>query len=237
MTGSWSVGPVSPEPEWKRRVELWMEDGRLTAEMVPLLRVLPTRDEERRIGHLGPDLCGAQPPDLDVVTVRLQHDPDALLAAALLDQRNVAGFGNLYAVELPFVVGVSPFHPIGRVESLDVLVGLGTAVIRTNARLGPQNTTGRRMRDSDHWIYARAGRGCPVCGTRLAGMDERTSPWGRVTTWCPTCQPAPDPTSTRPVDLVRADRLLALHPARREPTWPSRVADRSAQPRQAEPSA
>ena len=70
---------------------------------------------------------------------------------------------------------------------------------------------------ADHWIYGRRGRPCPLCGTRLDGWDERDSPWRRVATWCPTCQPV-EP--TRVVDLERARRLLALHPARREPTFP-----------------
>ena len=198
MTGSFVVGRAAPEPAWRRRVELWMEDGRLTGVDVPVLGVVATADEYRIVGHLGPDLCGPVAPDVDEVVERLIAAPDVPLAGALLDQRNVAGFGNLYAVELPFVVGVSPNQPVGSVEGLPVLVGIGTAVIRTNAARGPQNTTGRRLTDADHWIYGRRGRPCPLCGTRLDGWDERASPWRRVSTWCPTCQELGDP--TRPVD-------------------------------------
>ncbi len=218
LTGSFVVGPPAREPAWRRRVELWMETGRLTGLDVPMLGVVPTAEEDRIVGHLGPDLCGAVPPDVDEVTDRLRRDPDEPLAAALLDQRNVAGFGNLYAVELPFIVGLSPSQPIGGVGALEALVGIGTAVIRTNAARGPQNTTGRRLRESDHWIYGRRGRPCPLCGAKLDGWDERDSPWRRVTTWCPECQPL-EP--ARDVDVVRARRLLALHPARREPSFPA----------------
>ena len=98
-----------------------MEDGRLTGLDVPMLGVVPTADEDRIVGHLGPDLCGPVPPDLDEVTDRLRREPDEPLAAALLDQRNVAGFGNLYAVELPFIVGVSPNQPVGGVGALEAL--------------------------------------------------------------------------------------------------------------------
>ena len=115
ITGSFVVGPAAREPAWRRRVELWMETGRLTGLDVPVLGVVPTADEDRIVGHLGPDLCATVPPDLDEVTDRLRRDPDVALAAALLDQRNVAGFGNLYAVELPFIVGVSPSQPVGHV--------------------------------------------------------------------------------------------------------------------------
>ncbi len=218
MTGSFVVGRVADEPAWRRRVELWMEDGRLTGVDVPVLGVGPTASKHEIVGHLGPDLCGPEPPDLDEIVERLVAAPDVPLAGALLDQRNVAGFGNLYAVELPFVVGVSPNQPVGSIEGLAVLVAIGTAVIRTNAARGPQNTTGRRLADADHWIYRRRGRPCPLCATRLDGWDERESPWLRVSTWCPTCQAIGAP--TRPVDEARARKLLALHPARRDPTFP-----------------
>ena len=156
-------------------------------------------------------------PDLDVVVDRIGQRPDEPLAAALLDQRNVAGFGNVYAVELPFIVGVSPSQQVGTVDGLRGLLGLGAAVIRTNAARGPQNTTGRRLQVADHWIYGGRRRSCPLCGTSLDGWNDRASPWGRVATWCPACQPL-EP--TRAVDLARARRLLALHPARREPMFP-----------------
>jgi len=217
MEGSFKVGPRAIEPEWRRRIELWMEDGRLTGVDVPVLGIVATAHEDRIVGHLGPDLCGPELPDLDAVLDRLAEVPDEPLSGALLDQRNVAGFGNVYAVELPFVVGVSPSQPVGTIGGLAGLLGLGTAVIRTNAARGPQNTTGRKLQLDDHWIYRKRGRLCPLCATTLVGWEERNSPWRRVTTWCPTCQPLED---NRTVDLDRARRLLALHPARREPTWP-----------------
>ncbi|MET0147445.1 MAG: DNA-formamidopyrimidine glycosylase family protein [Ilumatobacteraceae bacterium] len=218
MDGSFTVGPAAREAEWRRRVELWMTSGRLTGIDVPVLGVVATAAEADVVGHLGPDLCGTEPPDLDVVVERIGEQPDLPLAAALLDQRNVAGFGNVYAVELPFVVGVSPNQPAGSVDGVRGLIGLGAAIIRTNADRGPQNTTGRRLAIDDHWIYGRRGRGCPLCGTTLDGWDDRESPWRRVATWCPTCQPISE---RRSVDLVRARRLLALHPARRQTMFPT----------------
>jgi endonuclease VIII len=218
LDGSFVVGPASREPEWRRRVELWMEDGRLTAVDVPILGVVATAAESRIVGHLGPDLCGPEVPDLDLVVARIDEHPDEPLGAALLDQRNAAGFGNVYAVELPFIVGVSPHQPTGSIDGLPGLIALGAAVIRSNAERGPQNTTGRRLHAADHWIYARRGRPCPLCGTVLDGHEDRTSPWGRVTVWCPHCQLI-EPRRT--VDLDRARRLLALHPARRQVIYPS----------------
>ena len=108
LDGSFVVGPAADAPTWKRRIELWMEDGRLTAVDVPILGVVATAKEATIVGHLGPDLCGPDVPDLDVVVARMSAEPVQPLGAALLDQRHVAGFGNVYAVELPFIVGVSP---------------------------------------------------------------------------------------------------------------------------------
>lgn len=239
MDGSFRVGPSAGDvPEWKRRLELWFEDGRLTGIDVPVLGVVATADESTVVGFLGPDLCGPDRPDLDVAMALLLRDPAAPLAGALLDQRNVAGFGNVYAIELPFIVGVSPNQPVGTITGLDGLLALGAAMIRTNAERGPQNTTGRRLNAPDHWIYGRRGRPCPLCGTRLAGFDDRTSPWRRTSVWCPSCQAlsagagaagggvgavggAGAVGGVRVVDLDRARRLLALHPARRSPLFPA----------------
>jgi endonuclease VIII len=218
MTGSWNVGSIATEPAWRRRVELWFENGRLTGVDVPILGVLPTSQEHTLIGHLGPDLCADDAPDVQEIIDRLTRLADVPLAAALLDQRNVAGFGNLYAVEVPFIAGVSPNQPVGTVSGLEDLVGFGAALIRTNARRGPQNTTGRKLTTDDHWIYPKRGRPCPICGTRLEGWAEGKSPWNRVSTWCPTCQPLQP---LRAVDVLRARRLLALHPASREPSYPN----------------
>ena len=198
LDGSFVVGPVARVPAWKRRVELWMEDGRLTGVDVPILGVVATANEASIVGHLGPDLCGSELPDLDAVVARMADRAEEPLAAALLDQRNVAGFGNVYAVELPFIVGVSPHQPVGTIDGLGGLIALGAAVIRTNAERGPQNTTGRRLHAADHWIYARRGRPCPLCGTVLDGLDDRESPWRRITVWCRALPAAGAAASRRP---------------------------------------
>jgi len=212
MDGRWDLGRRSSAPEWKRRLEVEFESGWMTAVDMPLIGAVATADEHEIVGHLGPDLCAPTVPDIDAIVSRLIQEPDRPLAGALLDQRNVAGFGNVYAVEVPFIGGVSPFQPVGTIEGLDLIVRAGRALIRTNAERGPQNTTGRRLHESHHWVYGNRRRPCPWCSARLDGQDERDSPWRRVSTWCPSCQPLVD---ERAVDGSRVERALVLHPARK----------------------
>jgi formamidopyrimidine-DNA glycosylase len=221
MTGSFEIGPASREAEPKRRVELWLDDGRLTGVSVPLLGLIATADEHSITDELGPDLCAVDgaPDPSQIVARTLRRTPDAPLSAAMLDQRNVAGFGNLYANDVPFVVGVSPFQPVAAITGLADVVAIGTALIRVNARRGPQNTTGRRLDTAANWVHGLGRRPCPVCGTRLDYLDADRSPWQRSVTWCPSCQPAPNGV-TATADLARARRLVALHPAVKEPYFP-----------------
>jgi endonuclease-8 len=90
------------------------------------------------------------------------------------------------------------------------LVDVGTALIRTNAQRGPQNTTGRRLHRSQHWVYGRTRALCPVCPAVLTSAGEESTTWQRITFWCPSCQPTVE---QRIVDVARSRRLIALHPA------------------------
>jgi endonuclease-8 len=218
MTGSFAVGRPSREPEWKRRVELHLSRGALVGEMVPILGMVPTRIEHEITDELGPDLCRPDlPPDPGEIVGRMLRQPDDPLTGSMLDQRNVAGFGNVYVNDVPFIVGVSPFQPVGTIDGLAAAIAIGTALIRVNARRGPQNTVGKRLQTDARWVHGVGRRPCPVCGKRLDYQDERRTPWRRSITWCPSCQRTGDRTT---VDLDRARRLIALHPAVKEPYFP-----------------
>lgn len=219
MTGSFDVGLASHESEWKRRVELWLDNGRLTGVSVPLLGMMPTTDEHLVTDRLGPDLCAiAGPPDPAAIADRLvRAAASEAIVAALLDQHIVAGFGNVYVNDLPFIVGIDPSQAVGSIDGLADLVAIGVCLIRVNAERGPQNTTGRRLATDARWVHGAGRRPCPICATRLQRWDERRSPWGRSITWCPSCQPAAD---RGVVDLHRARRLIALHPAAKRPLFP-----------------
>lgn len=213
MDGRVRFGRVPAVEEWRRRFEIVFDGGtRMTGVDIPLLHRVRTENTARLVDHLGPDLCGPfDRASLDTAVARLVRDASAPLSGALLDQRNVAGFGNIYAVEVPFICGVSPFRPVGEVVGLPDLVAIGAALIRTNARLGPQNTTGRRLDRTEHWVLSDRPRSCPHCGTAVDRLSGDETPWRRRTAWCPRCQPDGNDT----VDVTRARRLLGLHPARR----------------------
>lgn len=218
MTGEFEVGRPSRVTAWKRRVELWLESGRLTAVEVPILGVMPTASEHEITDRLGPDLCGpAGPPDLAEIVHRLLVESERPLTPALLDQRCVAGFGNVYVNDVPFVTGVNPFQPVGGVGGLSELIAVGTALIRSNAELGRQNTTGRRLHTDARWVHGVGRRPCPVCGARLEHRSGRETAWGRSITWCPNCQPLRDRAVS---DMTRTRKLIGLHPAVRQAVFP-----------------
>ena len=218
MTGGFEVGPASRESTWRRRVELWLDAGRLTGVAVPILGIMPTSAEHEITGPLGPDLCGrAGPPDIGEIVERLLRAPDAPVTGALLDQRNVAGFGNVYVNDVPFITAIDPHQPVGTIEGLDELVAVGAALIRTNAERGPQNTTGRRLHTDARWVHGVGRRPCPVCGERLAYESDEQTSWRRSVTWCPNCQPLGDRAS---VDMRRVRRMIGLHPAVKQAVFP-----------------
>lgn len=220
MDGSWTAGRRSSAPEMSRYIELRFDGGWLTALDMPQIEVVKTTDESDIVGHLGPNLCTSDaavlPDQLRNIAAQMRGLSDIALATAMLDQRLVAGFGNVYAVELPFIVGVSPFHATNDIEGLDNFLRIGAALIRVNASRHLRNTTGRRLHTSDQWVYGKARGRCPWCSAVLKSARDRDTPWGRLTVWCPSCQ------SDRPgacVDIARAREALALHPIRSDPLF------------------
>ncbi len=209
MQGRVRVSPVLSVPEWRRRFEIRFETGIMTGVDIPLLHLIDTTREHHFTGHLGPDLCG--PYDHEAAISRLSGAGETHLSAALLDQKILAGFGNIYAVETPFICGLSPFTPVASIDDVGPIVSIGAALIRTNAARGPQNTTGRRLNTPDQWVLPSRIGLCKLCGTKITRLNGSSTPWQRRTAWCPSCQPE---SATR-VDLKRASKLLALHPARR----------------------
>ncbi|MEU6077331.1 zinc finger domain-containing protein [Micromonospora sp. NPDC047074] len=148
------------------------------------LALVPTGEEDSLVGHLGPDPLGADW-DPAEATRRLAAHPDATIAEALLDQRNLAGVGNVYACELLFLRGHSPWTPVHAVPDLAGTVALARKLLVANRGRWTRSTTGSLHRGQTSYVYGRRAQPCRRCGTaiRKAELGER------VTYWCPTCQP------------------------------------------------
>ncbi|MFD0823633.1 DNA-formamidopyrimidine glycosylase family protein, partial [Micromonospora zhanjiangensis] len=149
MDGAWRA--YAPGQRWTGRPAHLIRVVLRTAEAVAVgyhlhdVELLPTAEEERLTGHLGPDLLG---PDWDPAEAvrRLAADPERDIAGALLDQRNLAGVGNLYKCEVLFLRGVSPWRPVGRVPDLPGVVALAHRLLAANRGRWTQATTGSLRR-------------------------------------------------------------------------------------------
>jgi endonuclease-8 len=160
------------------------------------LALVPTGQEHTLVGHLGPDLLGADWDPGEAVR-RLRERPDRTIADALLDQRNLAGIGNLYKAETLFLRGVSPWTPVSDVDDLDAMVALAHRLLTANRGRWDQTTTGSLRRGEQHWVFERAGTRCRRCATPIRRATD--GDYERITYWCPTCQPGPAPEGrTRP---------------------------------------
>jgi len=202
MTGSWTVtGPGRRIPTTvarDARVRMALDDGRTVWGIaLPVVDLVPTRDEHRVVGHLGPDLLDDDFDRAEAVR-RMTADPDAPVRRVLLDQRLVAGLGNLWANELGYVRGLHPDRPIGTVD-VPTLLDTAQRMLRHSATVPDayQVTTGRLRRGEQHWVVGRAGRPCLRCGSRVRARDDVEVPGSpaRRVWWCPRCQPAVDPSA------------------------------------------
>jgi endonuclease-8 len=154
------------------------------------LAFVPTADEQTLVGHLGPDLLGSPDApggwDPDEAVRRLRQRPDRPIGEALLDQRNLAGIGNLYKAEVLFLRGIHPAAVVSTVEDLDTLVKLAQRLLTANKGRWTQATTGSVRPGQETYVYGRANAPCRRCGTLI--MREMQG--DRVTFWCPVCQPS-----------------------------------------------
>jgi endonuclease VIII len=190
MDGSWRILPASARLTETRKIRLVLanEDWQAVGYQLGITEVLPTADEAKVTGHLGPDLLAPGWGEAEAAEAvrRLTKDGDRPIGEALLDQRNLAGIGNLYKSEVLFLRGVSPWRTAGQVEDLQRLVELAHRLLDANkARIG-QVTTGEPRPGRQAWVYGRAGAPCRRCGTPVR---RRADGADRITFWCPACQP------------------------------------------------
>ncbi|MET9324334.1 DNA-formamidopyrimidine glycosylase family protein [Streptomyces sp. NPDC003038] len=212
MDGAWRVFAAGQRwhggPTHEIRVILGTAEHTAVGYRLPVLELLRTADEERVVGHLGPDLLGPDW-DPDVAAANLLAAPNRPLGEALLDQRNLAGIGNIYKAELCFLAQVTPWTPVGALPEATLprlaaaahrllAANIGGPIGGTAATAGARditrdierrNTTGIRRPGRNLFVYGRAHRPCLRCGTpvREAPQDDRP------TYWCPRCQTGPTP--------------------------------------------
>ena len=199
MDGSWStLAPGKRLPPAVRphvRLVLELDDGRVVHGIrLHDLDLVRTDREADLVGHLGPDPLRADWDEAEAVR-RLRADPAVPLVSALLEQRSLAGLGNLWANELAFLSGVSPWTPIGEVD-VERLVARAAVMLHHSATVegAYQVTTGSPVRGDDHWVTGRQRVGCRRCRGPISMTAELPGDAAnRRTWWCPSCQPGPGP--------------------------------------------
>jgi endonuclease-8 len=173
MSGRWQVLPRNGT----RRGTPWLVLRGAESEAVlwngPVLEL-----DESRVRSLGPDIL-ADPPDLDAMVAKLRGaDPRTAIGEALLDQRLVAGIGNLWRAEALWRARISPWRPLAELEDEDVRTALSEAARLMRGSLD----SGLKVRA----VYRKAGRPCPRCGVPIRSQGQGDQ--NRIAYWCPECQ-------------------------------------------------
>jgi endonuclease-8 len=185
MTGSWSV--FRPGQRWHRaRSRAWIvlvRDGHSVVEFDGPVLELMTEGRARldqRLSMLGPDVLAAEFDEPRFLTRLRDDDPTRAVGDALLDQRNLAGIGNVWKSEGCWEARVDPSRPVGRLsdaEALTIVAGLRPRMLASGLK-GPRHTQLR--------VYGLEGRPCPRCETPI--RVRRQGDANRSTYWCPECQ-------------------------------------------------
>jgi endonuclease VIII len=194
MNGSWHI--YRRGERWKRprrdmrlaiSTDVWVAVGF----SIPVAEFLDEKGLRRQddLRRMGPDLLGADF-DPEEVVQRMRSRPEAEVANVLLNQRVVAGIGNVFKSEILFLAGVDPFTPVASIDdaSLQRLVAISRKVLRNNVSHGRSDriTTGSSDPGKKLWVYGRRGEACRRCGTPIESRKQ--GPDARLTYWCPRCQ-------------------------------------------------
>jgi endonuclease-8 len=183
MDGSWRVGDRPVRVDHRTRIILEAGTVRAIGVDLGVLEVLERDHDGDVVAHLGPDLLG-QDWDPRIAAANLTARPDRPIAEALLDQRVLAGIGNVYGNELCFVSGHLPTAPVSAVTDPRRLVSRARDMLWANRFRWNRCTTGDTRAGRQLWVYGRAGQNCRRCGTRIKSDDTGE----RMAYWCPACQ-------------------------------------------------
>jgi endonuclease-8 len=203
MEGAWQV--YTPGGRWRKpgftaRCVLRTAVADAVGFSLGIVEVVATANEDSIVGFLGPDLLGPDW-DLDEAERRIRAHPEVPVGVALLDQRNLAGIGNIYRCEACFLSGVHPATPVSDVadvrtmmtdakQLLEVNLGPGRRVTVLNSRGMP---VGRMAGRPGYWVYGRERQPCLKCGTpiRRGLLGKPNGEEERDIYFCPKCQPEP----------------------------------------------
>lgn len=209
MLGTVRLGPIgrsTTEPGSRTSVLLETDGHRLDVLGAPVVRLIRTPDLDRDpvLGRLGPDVLD-EAFDLNAAIARLRSHDAVQLGIAILDQRLVAGLGNVWKSEMLHRAGLDPFAPVSAFDDGELSVLLRETRRRMQANVAPVRPAmlagprfGRSTRlvgekgSGPLAVYERAGQPCFACGTTIVRTLQGTM--RRSTYHCPTCQPS------RPVD-------------------------------------
>ncbi|HLS43857.1 MAG TPA: DNA-formamidopyrimidine glycosylase family protein [Ornithinicoccus sp.] len=209
MDGSWRVlhrtsgdsGPPQQAATRKHTVRavLWTDSAIAVGDRLGMLDLVETTHEDRLVGHLGPDLLD-RGFNRDLALSNLLRDRSRPVAEALLDQRNLAGIGTIYASEPLFEHRANPWTPVGQMdpELLGAVVDTARLWLVRSCKLSPGALRGAVGRvPADGWlpwrprVFGREGRPCPRCGTPIRQGTIGAQPREREISYCPRCQGSP----------------------------------------------
>jgi endonuclease-8 len=203
MSGSWHIYRAGERwhlPHRAMRVVIAVEDFEAVAFNVPVAKFYTHRTLARNsaIPALGPDPLAAGFDSTDAERCMLEHGNEEV-ANVLLNQRVIAGLGNVYKSEVLFACGVHPYRQVSTLSraEIDCLIERSQRFLEANVKDGAEEgivtyTGARRTtRAADPgarlWVYARRGKECRRCGTPI--LMRKQGPGARSTYWCPSCQP------------------------------------------------
>ncbi len=200
MNGSWHI--YRPGERWRlprsrMRVALYTDAFVAVGFDLPVAELVDSRGlaRTRSLAALGPDLLGEAFAETSALA-RMRAQGPREIGDVLLDQRVVAGIGNVFKSETCFVARVNPFASVESLSDARLQSLLATARTLLQANVSESSRSGivtyggleaaRRGSAAAHWVYGRRGRPCRRCGTAI--LARRQGDDARTTYWCPKCQ-------------------------------------------------
>ena len=201
MEGRWKVyrgrGREAVRTSQRHTIRAIVTTGAVAAvgESLGMLDLVRTTREDQVVGHLGPDLLDPAY-DGDVAVANLMRRPECTVTEALLDQRNLAGIGTIFASEPLFLHALHPWALVGEVgeDAVTEIVETARGLLVRSCRLGRTTITGRTDTLDDAWVHGRVGLPCLRCATTIRLAPIGAQPRERVMFYCPSCQGGLAPT-------------------------------------------